>query len=203
MNIIAIIAIVSIIFMIGFSLWSRQNEMRCDAPFIRNGDYCCLDQNNDGACDESESQSTNIESLQDAISSVDRLTTKYSFDCVGGIKENVLYVVHIIQSQNYTECLKLKERIDLIKTQKPAIFDSYLKIIDDCNINTMYALVRTIRGQSYGKLLPLKNMLSDSDDFYYIYSGCIHEPDQVGGVFSFFQMAVDTNSGVTAGMSTR
>ena len=200
MNIIAIIAILSVLLMVGFSIWSKQNETACDAPLIRNGNQCCLDNNNNGVCDNSEPQKTTVDSWQDAINSIDRLTTKYSLNCVGGIKENVLYVVHIIQSQNYTECSKLRERIDIIKTQKPAIFDSYLKIIDNCNSDTMNALVRTLEGQSYSKLLPLKDTLSESDDFYYIYSGCIHAPDQVGGVFSFFQMAVDTNSGMTAGM---
>ena len=185
-----------------YVVMNKQNEIVCNAPFIKYDGQCCLDQNNDGACDKSEPQPTTVSTWQGAIDSVDNLETKYTLNCEGGIKENVLYVVHIIQSQNYIECSKLKERIDVIKS-KPGLFDNYLKVIDDCDSNTMEALVKTIKGFSYGRLLPLKNTISNSDDFYYIYSGCVHEPDQTGGIFSFFQMAVDTQSGVTAGMSSR
>lgn len=198
-----IISILIIILITGYIIWSNQNEITCNSPYIKYENQCCLDQNNDGVCDKSEPQQTTVDSWQGAINSVDRLTTKYNLNCEGGIKENVLYVVHIIQSPSYIECSKLKERIDLIKSQKPYIFENYLKKIDDCNNETMNALVRTIKGFEYGHLLPLKDTISNSNDFYYIYSGCIHEPDQTGGIFSFFQTAVDTSSGVTAGMSSR
>jgi hypothetical protein len=197
-----IILILAIILITGYFILNKQNEIVCNAPFIRYGNQCCLDQNNDGACDKSEPQPMSIDTWQGAIDSVDRLTTHYTLNCEGGIKENVLYVIHIIQSQNYIECSKLKERIDVIKS-KPGLFESYLKVIDDCDSNTMNALVKTIKGFGYGRLLPLKTTISNSDDFYYIYSGCVHEPDQTGGIFSFFQMAVDTQSGITAGMSSR
>jgi hypothetical protein len=185
-----------------FILMTRSDETFCTKPFIEYGDQCCLDDNNDGACDKAEPQQLNVDSWQSAINSVDRLTPKYNLDCPDGIKENVLYVVHIVKSQNSTECLKLKERIDVVKA-KPTIFENYLKLIDDCNDNTREALIKTVRGFSYGRLLPLKNSIANSTDFYYIYSGCVHEPDSDGGIFSFFQMAVDTETGETAGMSSR
>jgi hypothetical protein len=198
--------LIIIILFISLIAWyftlNKQNETACNVPYIVYDGQCCLDQNNDGVCDKTENQSANVDSWQSAINAVDRLETNYTLNCKGGIKENVLYIVHIIKSQNYIECSKLKERIDAVKS-KPGLFDNYLKIIDDCNINTMEALSRTLKGFAYSRLLPLKNTISDSDDFYYIYSGCAHEPDQYGGTFSFFQMAVDTQSGTTAGMSSR
>lgn len=189
----------------GYTMWtlygSQQSETSCNPPYIKYGNKCCLDENKDGTCDSAEQKSTNIDSLQSAVNAVDKLETNYTLNCKGGIKENVLYIVHVIKSQDYIECSKLKERIDVVKA-KPGIFDNYLKIIDDCNSNTIEALSRTLKGFSYGRLLPLRKTISNSDDFYYIYSGCVHEPDNLGSIFSFFQMAVDTGSGVAVGMST-
>jgi len=198
--IILVLAIFLIAIYLVFNNQS-QSEVVCNSPYIKYDNQCCLDENNDGSCDKDELQPINVDSWQSAVNAVDRLETKYTLNCEGGIKENVLYVVHIIKSQNYIECSKLKERIDAVRS-KLGLFDSYLKIIDDCDSNTMEALSKTLKGFAYGRLLPLKNTISNSDDFYYVYSGCAHEPDQTGGIFSFFQMAVDTGSGATAGMST-
>jgi uncharacterized protein YxeA len=199
------VIIILIMFLIvgytSWTLWKNQNETSCNPPYIKYNDQCCLDQNSDGLCDKAESQPTTVDSWQSAINAVDRLETNYTLNCKGGIKENVLYIVHVIKSQDYIECSKLKERIDVVKA-KPGIFDNYLKIIDDCNSNTIEALSKTLKGFSYGRLLPLRKTISNSDDFYYIYSGCVHEPDNLGSIFSFFQMAVDTGSGVAVGMNT-
>jgi len=196
------IPLLAIIFAAIFIVMTRQDETVCAKPFIKHDNLCCLDQNNDNACDTSEPRQTNVNSWQSAIDSVDRLTVKYNLDCPDGIKENVLYVAHVKKIEGSIECIKLKERIDAVKS-KPTLFESYLKVIDDCNSNTLEALSKTVRGFAYGRLLPLKNNIANSTDFYYIYSGCVHEPDSNGGIFSFFQMAVDTETGETAGMSSR
>lgn len=201
MKTLAVVVVLTVVLVAEYLMLTWKNTTTCNKPFINYEDGCCLDQNNDGICDSSQNVSANVDSWQAAINSVDNLTMKYNLNCPNGIKENVLYVVHVMVTENKTECMKLKDRIDAIKS-KPSIFDNYLKILDDCDSVTQEALIKNIRGFSYGKLLPLKSTIKNSNDFYYVYSGCLHEPDQEGGIFSFFEMAVDTGSGATAGMSS-
>lgn len=183
------IAVIGLIFLI---YNPSRNEIVCNAPYIKVGDSCCLDENSNGICDSDEEPEQQEEEIIKPITTFSeayeitvnnpnviwsgegQITDAFTSVCYD-IKESVYTIVHLDRINDEIQCQVPNTEVgkEFPKMSEKGVVEFY-GFIDKCDSETFRIYNGALSKEAYefNAYVPRYSIVS-SNDVYIVQFGCI------------------------------